>query len=157
MGAACAVSAWVCYHSAESDPSGVVSRMEHRPGESGAEGAAGGSGRDARIHPEDPAEAMANARGRAPRHVLMPSEPIEVEILHNGRERRHLLQADLLTLSAGGCCFVVFHRLALSGDEEGVIRWLAADVAEQPPRRFRVRWVQDLGEMLAVGGEYLDG
>lgn len=106
---------------------------------------------------EDAAEAMGNAVGRAPRHVLIPSEPVEVEILHAADERRRLLQADLLTLSAGGCCFVVFHRLDLRGDEEGLIRRLCADAAQEPPRRFRVRWVQDLGGMLAIGGQYIEG
>ncbi|MFM7314257.1 MAG: hypothetical protein ACKO0M_14025 [Cyanobium sp.] len=127
--------------------------MEHSDRDSGVLGPVGP---EARIPSEDPAEAMANARGRSPRHVLMPSEPVEVEILHQLPERRRLLQADLLTLSAGGCCFVVFHRIELSGGEEGVIRRLAPEAAGEPSRRFRVRWVQDLGPMLAIGGQYLE-
>ena len=105
---------------------------------------------------EDAAEAMANAVGRAPRHVLIPSELVEVEFQHAKHERRRLLQADLLTLSAGGCSFVVFHRLELSRGEEGVIRRLSNDAEQEPPRRFQVRWVQDLGEMLEIGGQYID-
>lgn len=106
---------------------------------------------------EDAAEAMANAVGREPRHVLMPSELVEVEILHTEHERRRRLQADLLTLSAGGCCVVVFHRLELSGGEECLIRRLSPEAAQEPARRFQVRWVQDLGGMLAIGGQYIDG
>ena len=128
--------------------------MEHDSVHSGSPEAAAPQG----LPPfEDASEAMANAIGRDPRHVLIPSELVEVEILHSERERRRLLQADLLTLSAGGCCFIVFHRLELSCGEHGLIRRLSADDAQEPPRRFEVRWVQDLGEMLAIGGQYIDG
>ena len=127
--------------------------MEHHLGASARADRPGG---EARIPPDDPTEAMGNARGRAPRHVLVPSEPVELEILHHDDERRRLLQADLLTISAGGCCLVVFHRLELVGGEEGRIRRLLSEAAHEAPRRFQVRWVQDLGEMLAIGGQYLE-
>lgn len=93
--------------------------------------------------------------GRQLRHVLIPSELVSVEInpLEGGPQT---LQADLINVSGGGCCLVLPRCLDLPIGSQGVLlRSVGSDGALER-RGFEVRWVQDLGEMIEIGVQYVE-
>ena len=101
------------------------------------------------------AEASDAGSARQLRHVLIPSELVTVELdLPEGG--RQTLQADLINVSSGGCCLVLPRRLPVAAGARGVMRRPGELPGSQEQRPFVVRWVQELGEMIEIGGQYDD-
>ena len=94
--------------------------------------------------------------GRQRRHVLIPSELVTVEInaVDGGPQT---LQADLINVSSGGCCLVLPRRLALAIGSQGVLLRPAEAGGALERRGFEVRWFQDLGDMIELGVQFIDG
>ena len=93
--------------------------------------------------------------GRQLRHVLIPSELVSVELsLPDGTQQ--ILQADLINVSSGGCCLVLPRRLPLESGAEGVMRRPGEVAGSQESRVFVVRWLQELGEMMEIGAQYIE-
>lgn len=101
------------------------------------------------------ADGAESGGGRQLRHVLIPSELVSVELdLPEGG--RQTLQADLINVSSGGCCLVLPRRLPVACGARGVMRRPGEVAGSQESRMFVVRWVQKLGEMVEIGGQYVE-
>jgi hypothetical protein len=100
-------------------------------------------------------DGLDSGSGRQLRHVLIPSELVQVEIALPDGDRL-TLQADLINVSEGGCCLVLPRRLPLESGARGVMRRPGEIAGSLEQRPFVVRWLQDLGEMQEIGAQYCD-
>mgnify|MGYP006281550575 FL=1 len=94
-----------------------------------------------------------DAGARQVRHVLIPSELVVVSFGEAGAERAPQ-QADLINVSAGGCCLVLPGPCAVAAGSGGLLLRRGASGPEQ--RRFAVRWTQDLGDLQELGVQYVE-
>jgi len=93
--------------------------------------------------------------GRQLRHVLIPSELVRaVFTLPDGAVRA--IQADLINVSGGGCCLVLPCRLPLQIGDRGEMQRPGEIPGHLEQRPFVVRWLQELGEMLQIGTQYIE-